>query len=56
MRHVLEIHAVIDRCVSTKLYVHGASEPMVLRAEVYDDALEHHTDIELVIMPMFAQW
>jgi hypothetical protein len=56
MRRALEIHALIDRCVSTKLYVHGASEPMVLRADVYDEALDRHTDLELVVMPMFVAW
>ncbi len=56
MRRALEIHAQVDRCVATKMSVHGVSEPMVLRDEVYDDALERHTDLELVVMPMFVQW
>ena len=56
MRRVLEIHTKIDQCVSTKLSVYGVSEPMILRADVYDTALDRHTDLELVVMPMFVAW
>ena len=56
MRRALAIHGLIDQCVATKLSVYGVSEPMILRAEVYDEARKRHTDLELVVMPMFVQW
>jgi hypothetical protein len=56
MRRALAIHGLIDQCVSSKLSVYGVSEPMILRADVYDEALKRHIALELVVMPMFVQW
>ena len=56
MRRALEMPVAIDKYAAVRMHLYGESNAMILKADVYDMKLDRHTDLEVIVMPMFVKW
>ena len=56
MRRALEMPVAIDKYAAVRMQLYGESNAMILKADAYDMKLDRHTDLEVIVMPMFVKW